>query len=251
MSRLREICYRIYWKLEKLIVPGLRNSQYVYKETLEALIPAGGRWLELGCGHQILPEWIRSSREVERSLVNRAQLVVGLDPSFESLRNHPTIRARVVAAIEGSPFRDSSFNVVTANMVMEHVEDPERALSELSRILEPGGIFLLHTPNLLNYLFAIAALTPHAVKTSLIRLLEGRREEDVFPTAYKFNTPGKILEASRQCGFRVIELKLVGSTAVSAVLFPIAVLELMVIRLLECDFAKNYRSNMIVVLQKP
>jgi len=247
---IRKVCYELYWKLERLIVPGLRNSQYVYKEKLEALVTRGTRWLELGCGHQILPDWMRGSRQIEAALVNKAELVVGLDPTFESVRYHPTINARVVANIEDCPFDDASFSVVTANMVMEHVQDPRRALAEVNRILKPGGIFLFHTTNSRNYQFALSALLPQSVKNKVIGLLEGRREEDVFPTAYKVNTPREISEISKHCGFSILELNMVNSTAAAIVLLPLAVLELMAIRLLQCKFAEKYRSNIIVLLQK-
>ncbi len=80
MAGLGTFCYKLYGKAERLIAPGLRNSQYLYEEILQAHVPRGGRWLELGCGHQILPQWMRGSREREALLVRRAQLTVGLDP---------------------------------------------------------------------------------------------------------------------------------------------------------------------------
>ena len=248
--RFRDLCYRIYWKLEKAIVPGLQNSQYLYKEILESHVPRGGRWLELGCGHQILPDWIHASRETAASLVGKTKLTVGLDPTFESIRTHGTIRERVVAAIEHSPFRENSFDLVTANMVMEHVQNPTAAISEASRLLEPGGFFIFHTPNFRNYQFKLAALVPQFIKNKIVWLLEGRKEEDVFPTVYAINTAQDIEKYAAQCGFHVVELKMVNSTAITAVFFPVAIFELIVIRLLQSDSNKDHRSNIIAKLQK-
>lgn len=45
------------------------------------------------------------------------------------------------------PFEDSSFDVVTCMEVIEHVENPERVLDELRRVLKPDGLLLLSTPN--------------------------------------------------------------------------------------------------------
>lgn len=44
------------------------------------------------------------------------------------------------------PFDDGSFDFVIANHVMEHVADDIRALSEIHRVLQPGGHAILQTP---------------------------------------------------------------------------------------------------------
>lgn len=43
-------------------------------------------------------------------------------------------------------FPDASFDLVIANHVMEHVEDDAKALSEIHRVLRPGGLAILQTP---------------------------------------------------------------------------------------------------------
>ena len=45
------------------------------------------------------------------------------------------------------PFRGNSFDQVLCLMVMEHVKNPTLLLSEISRILEPGGQLILSVPN--------------------------------------------------------------------------------------------------------
>lgn len=44
------------------------------------------------------------------------------------------------------PFDEGSFDFVIANHVMEHVADDIRALSEIHRVLQPGGHAILQTP---------------------------------------------------------------------------------------------------------
>ncbi len=53
-----------------------------------------------------------------------------------------------VGSAENLPFADSSFGVVIIKHVVEHLRDPELAISELGRILSPGGVLVLSTPNL-------------------------------------------------------------------------------------------------------
>jgi 2-polyprenyl-3-methyl-5-hydroxy-6-metoxy-1,4-benzoquinol methylase len=45
------------------------------------------------------------------------------------------------------PIADESFDVVTAVEVVEHLENPWAALREWARVLRPGGILVLTTPN--------------------------------------------------------------------------------------------------------
>ena len=46
-----------------------------------------------------------------------------------------------------TPFPDNHFDVVTSFQVIEHVEDVERYLYELHRVLKPGGTIIITTPN--------------------------------------------------------------------------------------------------------
>jgi SAM-dependent methyltransferase len=43
-------------------------------------------------------------------------------------------------------FEEESFDCVIANHVLEHVSDVARALSEIRRVLKPGGLAILQTP---------------------------------------------------------------------------------------------------------
>ena len=45
------------------------------------------------------------------------------------------------------PFRDESFDIVTAKHTLEHVRTPKRAFSELARVLRPGGVALIVVPD--------------------------------------------------------------------------------------------------------
>ena len=48
---------------------------------------------------------------------------------------------RVVRAVaEALPFRDAAFDVVVANYVLHHVPDTARAVTELARVMRPGGV---------------------------------------------------------------------------------------------------------------
>jgi SAM-dependent methyltransferase len=53
----------------------------------------------------------------------------------------------VCAAAGQLPFKDSTFGVVTSQHVIEHIADCESACREWYRVLQPGGLLLVLTPN--------------------------------------------------------------------------------------------------------
>jgi SAM-dependent methyltransferase len=184
-------------------------------------------------------------------LIGRTKITIGSDFSYQSLCRHRSIQKRTVADIEHIPFKDNSFDLVSANMVMEHIQNPKAALTEITRVLKPGGLFIFHTVNYRNYLFRLSAWAPQALKNKLIWILEGRKEEDVFPVAYRFNTPKEVVDESMRCGLDIREISLLNSTPATALLGPLAIPELLITKALEYEAARDYRANIIGVLQKP
>ncbi len=243
----RKSLFKIYRVLENTITPGLRYSHGFYEDYLRKYVNTGTRWLDLGCGHEVLPRW---RREEEIRLVGLCDQIVGLDADLWSLRRHSSIVHRVCANVNNLPFKDGVFNLVTANMVVEHFDDPGRALKEVSRVLRPGGIFMFHTPNAYGYGTILGRLVPEWLKGGMIRLLQGRREQDVFRTFYRINSPKRISLIGSEVGFEVLEIRMLTSTANFVNIPPLAALELLWIRLLRTDSFKRFRQNMLVVLRK-
>ena len=53
----------------------------------------------------------------------------------------------IKAAGENLPFDDNSFDLVCCCDVLEHVEDVAKVISEINRVLKPGGLFIYDTVN--------------------------------------------------------------------------------------------------------
>src|SRR5580700_2883120 len=179
---MRAALMKFYWKLEKIFHPKLRYSQEHYYETLKEAIPQGCDWLDLGCGHQMFASWMMSE---ERELAQRSKRLIGIDLDWEGLKNNPTVSAKIFGNLERLPFQSGSFDVATANMVVEHLANPDAVLREVHRVLKPGGLFIFHTPNVRSAMMRVASKMPQSWKTGLAILLEGRKEADVFPALYQ------------------------------------------------------------------
>ena len=120
-----------------------------------------------------------------------------------------------------------------------------------ARVLASGGWFLFVTSNAAGYVARSAMLLPDRVKAPLVRVIEGREGKDVFPTYYRANRERKLRWLAKAAGFEVETLDHFSSTAALARFLPIAVLELLWIRLLEKPALASLRSNLLGVLQVP
>jgi 2-polyprenyl-6-hydroxyphenyl methylase/3-demethylubiquinone-9 3-methyltransferase len=96
--------------------------------------------LDVGCGEG----------QLTAELAGAGTAVVGIDVAEEALRRarsqHPSLDLRIVPADGTWPLEDSSFDVVWAGETIEHVADTATWLSEVWRVLRPGGTLLLSTP---------------------------------------------------------------------------------------------------------
>jgi SAM-dependent methyltransferase len=97
--------------------------------------------LELGAGGGFLLEelWNAGFRNLTGSDITTSAL--------EEMRGRTGDIQVVGANAESIPFRASSFDVVITSDVIEHLVRVERHVEDVSRVLRPGGSYLLKTPS--------------------------------------------------------------------------------------------------------
>jgi SAM-dependent methyltransferase len=114
----------------------------IRRDWLRAGVKPGDRALDLGCGDGAFTGELMAAG---------AAAVTGADVAEAALVRarvrHPGIAFERVPFDGPLPFADGSFDVAWSSEVLEHVADTARFLSEIRRILVPGGRLLVTTPN--------------------------------------------------------------------------------------------------------
>jgi len=238
-----------YYTLIQRIIPDIEFHQNRYARELDACVGDQIRWLDLGCGVQIHSGWVGPTEQATRA---RAAYLVGCDLDLGHLRANQLLSARVGADAERLPFADGSFDLVSANMVLEHLREPARVFQEVARVLAPGGAFVFVTPN--RWHPAIAALSLIVAprwRRFLAHSVEGRPLEHIFLTFYRANSTATVRRHAQSAGLVPERL----DTFSSYPMFPsprlLVFLECLVISAMRCTALSRFRSNLVGVLRKP
>ncbi|MDO3676961.1 MerR family transcriptional regulator [Paenibacillus ehimensis] len=101
--------------------------------------------LEVGCGDGAL--WARNMDRVpEAWRVTLSDFSHGmLEEARSSLGERKAQFKFVLADVQDIPFHDEQFDIVIANNMLYHVPDIPKALSEIHRVLKPGGCLFAST----------------------------------------------------------------------------------------------------------
>ena len=118
----------------------------IHNKVIELLLaePAHGSWgkyLDIGAGRGSLIEKVKSKLPVESCACDYTDTLMKLPGQKVDIAN---------LNHEPLPYPDATFDVVTATEVIEHLEDFRQVVREIHRVLKPGGVCILSTPNILN-----------------------------------------------------------------------------------------------------
>ncbi len=177
------------------------HPQQIYFERIEKLLKPEMQWLDVGCGRQLVPKWMGGGEQIETKLRSKAKLVVGIDPDLAALRDNRSCQVRLQTDSAALPLADNSFDLVTANMVFEHVKAPLRLLTEIRRVLKPGGKLVVLTPNALDIVSLAARAIPNRLHPAIVSSVETRNRSEVYPTHFQFNRPRSVEAILREAGF--------------------------------------------------
>jgi ubiquinone/menaquinone biosynthesis C-methylase UbiE len=213
------------------------------------LVREGSRWLDVGAGTTLHGGWIGLKA---KDLADRTELLVGCDMVETHLLQNPLLDSASVADAIHLPFRDESFDLVTANMVLEHLEEPSSVFAEVARVLAPGGHFVFVTPNVQNPVVWVASVVlSKPLRKRLARFVEGRNDEHIFYTFYRANSRSAIRKLSERASLRVEELDTFNSYPFMRRLWPLTAIEALWIKAISRGPMKAVTTNLFGVLEKP
>jgi len=120
--------YDLLWSGARLVEPQRFNTWPLVR----SLLPESGRRLEVAPGLR------------PRLPIAGTQFVDISAPALAKLRERGA--QVVLSQVTSLPFANGAFDLVCALDIIEHVDDEDGALSELSRVAKPGGVLLISTP---------------------------------------------------------------------------------------------------------
>ena len=170
--------------------------------------PFGARVLDLGAGSGVAAAAAAEATGADGR-------VVALDPSAALLAHAHRPRVSAVAgSAPGLPFGGRAFDVVVASLVIGHFADYRPALTDLVRVLRPGGRLGVTTWGRVDDAPAIDDAderAAHAVWDDVVGRHVDLAEvdaaaDDALPWEEWFGDPARIRVALAEAGLRVVEL---------------------------------------------
>jgi len=149
------------------------------------------RVLEVGCG------WGEFAARIASEL-GAEVVAIDLSPRMVELARERDVDARV-GDIQELPFGDDEFDCAVANWMLYHVADLDRGLSELARVLRPGGRLVAAT-NGLDHLGELWALVGRNRRDEPTRFFSETAEEPLrrhFASVERRDVVGSVTFADR------------------------------------------------------
>ena len=148
----------------------------------------GGKILDIGCAG--------SSGFMHRIIIKKKKSseVIGLDINSNNLKKLKGLSSELILAdTEHLPFKSESFDCIYMGELIEHFWSAQELLNEANRVLKPGGIICLDTPNLYNL-------------NRILRFVFRGQDSLGDPDHKIFYTPASLSKLLNSAGFEVIEV---------------------------------------------
>ena len=172
-------------------------------------MPPGAAVLDVGCGPGYLLEalgargFVLSAVDASKEMLSRAR---------ERLQRFPNdqVADLRLGDIESLPFQDAVFDLVCSTGVIEYLAADEKALSEMYRVLNPGGYLLLPVTNRLSPINCLDPLVEKLKRATWFRepfnwiwQRQGRRPLLARRFKVRKHWPKQIARSLREAGFEL------------------------------------------------
>lgn len=173
------------YQREQYAKGGLGVRYWNYRDKVALSYVAGNRIIDVGCGEGITLEKLVTFYP--------GRQITGIDSEPENIeicqRHGLPVQYGTVFNL---PFEADSIDCVLFFEVIEHLDEPDKALMEIHRVLKPGGQLILIFPN--DKMFMVS------------RLLTGMIKEAFYDAGHVRQwTPSTIRKAFKSSGFSLVE----------------------------------------------
>jgi len=116
----------------------------IYKKTVQLAVDHDSkidRFLDIGAGRGEMVRMLREKTGGESFVCDYTDKLLQIPDQKVDIANLNS---------DSLPYPDNHFDLVTATEVIEHLENHRQVMREIYRVLKPGGLCILSTPNILN-----------------------------------------------------------------------------------------------------
>jgi SAM-dependent methyltransferase len=221
---------------------GRKFHDALYRDLIRKYLSPGQRLLDAGCGR-----YLKFSKELSDTAK-----VTGIDLESTLETDNQCRPFGVRGDLSHLPFPSGHFDMVISRSVVEHLEDPPQVFREFCRVLKPGGILVIITPNKYDYVSVIAAFTPYRLHRALVSRIFQVSEDDVFPTLYRANTLSSIQRVLSSSGFVTRELGTINHYPAYLMFSPLLFrLGVLYERITSLEPFRSLRGSILCVFEKP
>ena len=163
---------------------------------VNSLINKNSKVLDFGAGRAAWYEDDKSKiRRMIRLLKGKVREVIAADIDDAVLKNKASNK-QILITNNSLNLLKNSFDLIIADYVLEHIDDPKLFYKQIDKCLKSGGWFCARTPHKYCYVSIFATLFKNSLHSKLLKRIQPERKEiDVFPTKYKMNTMKDITKA--------------------------------------------------------
>lgn len=175
-----------------------RDMYHSFAETIKNKT-GGGKVLELACGTAIISHILGRYSVVERYCIDFSSNMLHIAKSRCS--------NCIQADIDSLPLSDSSFDLVYVHSALHHFTSLTKIITEVKRILRPGGLFIIQEPN--SHHIKMDFFLRHFY--SMLRKLKTKKYQDVSCLEIKpseHHAPiemEKVVSVLEEFGFHILE----------------------------------------------
>lgn len=164
----------------------------LFERTVTGLLTPKAVLLDAGCGRTV---------PVLKKYLGAVGRLIGVE--MVEFTDVPAGIETYNADLAHIPLPDGCVDLIMSRSVFEHLQEPDDVYKEFERILRPGGSVIFLTANMWDYGTLVARLIPNRFHARIVKMVEGRPEEDTFPIAYRTNTRADVNRLAAHAGLNV------------------------------------------------